>query len=375
MTEPLQNTTPAPLPIETPIDERPLVVDWANMWKLALATLVFLAAFFYFLSPVLTPFLLGALLAYFAHPAVDTLCRWRLPRSLAAVTLIALGITCIVGFILVVIPLVQQEINQISRRLPQLAETITRDYLPQIEQRFGVKLSVEQLKDMASTSSEQTSNIVKKILSTVQSGGLSVLSFLANALLTPVVVFYLLKDWPNLTGKLNELLPRSLKPQADSLLGEINTVMAEFLRGQGSVMLLLSCYYCLGLWIAGLEFWLPVGLITGLLVIIPYLGFGLGFILGMVAALTPESGQVEMTRVWMILGVYGIGQLLEGFLLTPWLVGERVGLHPLAVLFSLLAFGQLFGFFGVLLAVPASAVLLVALRHVKQTYQASHLYQ
>ncbi|MEN9559351.1 MAG: hypothetical protein RLZZ502_562, partial [Pseudomonadota bacterium] len=181
--------------------------------------------------------------------------------------------------------------------------------------------------------------------------------------------------WPHFIARLNELLPRSLKPTADSLLGEINTVMAEFLRGQASVMLLLALYYCLGLKFAGLEFWLPVGLITGLLVFIPYLGFGLGFILGMVAVLTPESGQVAAYQVWAVLIVYGIGQLLEGFLLTPWLVGERVGLHPLAVIFSLLAFGQLFGFVGVLLAVPASAVLLVALRRAKHSYQNSSLYQ
>jgi predicted PurR-regulated permease PerM len=155
------------------------------------------------------------------------------------------------------------------------------------------------------------------------------------------------------------------------MLREVDSVLAEFLRGQVTVILVMSVYYVLALWLAGLDFALPIGLITGLLVFVPYVGALLGFLLGTVAALMQFDGLWGLLWVWL---AFGVGQTLEGMAVTPLLVGERIGLHPVAVIFALLAFGQLFGFFGILLALPASAALLVALRHLRGAYLASSLY-
>jgi predicted PurR-regulated permease PerM len=185
------------------------------------------------------------------------------------------------------------------------------------------------------------------------------ITLLVNITLIPVVMFYLLRDWPNLVDGIDALVPASIRPTVRDLAREIDAVLSEFLRGQGIVMIALATYYCIALSVVGLEFALPVGLVTGLLVFIPYVGFGLGSLLGMLAALTQFSTPGPIIAVAV---VFMLGQLLEGFVLVPYLVGDRIGLHPLAVIFALMAFGQLFGFVGVLLALPASAAMLVAFR-------------
>ena len=186
-------------------------------------------------------------------------------------------------------------------------------------------------------------------------------------------MFYLLRDWNVILARVDELMPRRWLAKVRTIAVEIDDVLAEFLRGQllgdGRAGDLLRDRRCR---IAGLQFALPIGILTGLLVFIPYVGFGLGLVLGVLAALLQWHGWPGFVAV---LAVYGIGQLLEDYVLVPWLVGDRIGLHPLAVIFALLAFGQLFGFAGVLLALPASAVLLVALRHLRTAYHESALYR
>jgi predicted PurR-regulated permease PerM len=200
---------------------------------------------------------------------------------------------------------------------------------------------------------------------------MALLAFLVNLLLVPVVLFFLLRDWNGLVARVDAMIPRHLHKRARSIFAEIDAVLAEFLRGQMIVMLVMSVYYSTALWIAGLEFALPIGVITGLLVIIPYVGAFTGILLG-IAAAAMQFGTIEGVA-WVALA-FAIGQALEGMVVTPLLVGERIGLHPVAVIFALLAFGQVFGFFGVLLALPASAALLVALRHVQRAYLAGPLY-
>jgi predicted PurR-regulated permease PerM len=185
-------------------------------------------------------------------------------------------------------------------------------------------------------------------------------------------MFYLLRDWNRTVARIDDLLPRRWRRRVRTIAGEIDRVLAEFLRGQLSVMGVLALYYSVALTFAGLQFALPIGILTGLLVFIPYVGFGLGLILGVLAALLQWSGWPGFVAV---LGVYGVGQLLENYVLVPFLVGDRIGLHPLAVIFALLAFGQLFGFAGVLLALPVSAALLVGLRHLRRAYFTSDLYR
>jgi predicted PurR-regulated permease PerM len=211
-----------------------------------------------------------------------------------------------------------------------------------------------------------------KLLSSARIGGSLVLTVVGNLLLVPMVLFYLLLDWPALMARLHQLVPPRLRTPVDGFLNECDAVLGQYLRGQLLVMLTLSVWYTVTLSIAGLDLALPVGIFTGMAVFIPYLGFGLGLLLALLTALLQFSSGYGLV---MVAAIYGLGQLLEGFFLTPRLVGERIGLNPLAVIFALLAFGQVFGFVGVLAALPLSAVALVAGRRVLARYMHSELYQ
>ncbi len=340
-------------------------------WTLAV-TLVF-GLLFWVLAPIMTPFVLGAVIAYIGHPLVARLEAKRVPRALGALIVLLLGLAAIVGLVFIVLPLVQTEITQLAVRIPALLTRAQTDWLPALQEKFGItiKLDVTQIRAWLTENLSDVGAIAAKVAKSVHVGGLAVLGFFATLILTPLVTFYLLKDWPRLTALIEDLVPRGLISRVQSILGEINTVVAEFMRGQFAVMAALAIFYAVGLKIVGLEHGVAIGVITGLLVFIPYLGFGLGLILALVAALTEFSTWTPLIGIGV---VYGLGQVIEGFYLTPKLVGERVGLHPLAVLFALMAFGQLFGFVGVLAAVPASAILLVALRRLRATYMASSLY-
>jgi predicted PurR-regulated permease PerM len=190
--------------------------------------------------------------------------------------------------------------------------------------------------------------------------------------LIPLVLFYLLRDWPVLLAKVEAAIPRRMLTKILEITHEVDCILAEFLRGQVSVMVLMSTYYVFALWLTGLEFALPIGVVAGMLVFVPYLGMLTGLTLASLAALTQFDQFTSIALVW---SVFGVGQVLEGMVVTPWLVGDRIGLHPLTVVFALLAFGQLFGFFGLLLALPLSAVLLVGLRHASKWYLNSALYR
>ena len=211
-----------------------------------------------------------------------------------------------------------------------------------------------------------------KLLSGVKTGSAIVLTILVNLALIPVVMFYLLRDWNMLLDRLDDLVPLRWRPKVRSIAREVDSVLAEFLHGQLLVMLALAIYYVIGLSIVRLDHALAIGILTGVLVFIPYVGFGLGFMLGVLAALLQWHG---FPAFFAVLAVYGIGQLLENYVLVPLLVGDRIGLHPLAVIFALLAFGEVFGFAGVLMALPVSAMLLVGLRHLRRAYVASPVYQ
>jgi len=201
-------------------------------------------------------------------------------------------------------------------------------------------------------------------------------SLVGNLVLIPVALFYLMVEWAGLVRAVRQLIPPRLRPATDAFARDADAVLGQYLRGQLLVMLLLALYYSLGLRLFGLDLALPIGVFTGLAVFVPYLGFGLGLLLAMLAGLLQFAGEGGLTHtLLMVAVVYGAGQVLESFVLTPKLVGERIGLHPLAVIFALLAFGQLLGFLGVLVALPVSAVLLVAVRRLQASYLASRLYQ
>jgi predicted PurR-regulated permease PerM len=272
------------------------------------------------------------------------------------------------------LPLLQQELGSLGVRLPKFVETIRTTWLPHLQQIFGPSLQWDNaaLKDFAMTHWQSAGGMAGKLLPWLSTGGGVIMAGVLNLLMIPVAMFYLLRDWPDLIARLDELIPRQSYAKVREIATETDAVLAEFLRGQISVMLMMSVFYSLLLRIVGLEFALPIGIVAGMLVFVPYLWIVSGLALATLAAVMQFSTFGDVLWVW---AVFAAGQLLESMVVTPRLVGERVGLHPLAVIFALLAFGQLLGFFGILLALPLSAILLVGLRQAKAWYLGSTLYR
>ncbi len=332
-----------------------------------------LVGLFWLLGPILAPFVIAAVFAYICDPAVNWMVARRAPRPLAVLlVIVALGLV-LIALGLILLPMVYREAVTLIRRLPDLVEMFNARVSPLLLARLGIDLQLDaaQFRQLVADNWNNAQDLVPIVLGHLKTGGMAVLGFIANLFLIPLVMFYLLQEWPHILDELQRVVPRPWLERTMRMINDIDSVMSEFLRGQLSVMLLLAVFYSLGLWFAGLNFALPVGVLTGLLVFIPYVGFGGGLILAILAALLQAEGWSPLVGVAV---VYSLGQLIESFLLTPYLVGERIGLHPLAVIFALLAFGQLFGFVGVLVALPVSAALLVGLREVRTAWFASPIY-
>jgi predicted PurR-regulated permease PerM len=342
------------------------------LWVVGAALVV--AALLHWLGPILTPFLFGGMLAYVGKPAVSWMEKKRIPRTLGALLVMLVALVLVLALLLVLTPLVHSEFSLLAKRLPELAAGLYGQFAPWLNDKFGIELQfdLDSIKQLIADNLDSAQAVSLKVLTGLKAGGMLLIAILINLVLIPVVMFYLLRDWNRIVVRLEDLTPRRWIAKVRTMAIEIDNVLGEFLRGQLSVMAVLAIYYAVALTLAGLQFALPIGILTGLLVFIPYVGFGLGLILGLLAALLQWHGWPGFAAV---LAVYGIGQLLEGYVLIPWLVGDRIGLHPVVVIFALLAFGQLFGFAGVLLALPVSAVLLVALRHLRAEYQESPLYR
>ncbi len=339
-------------------------------WLLAIAGACILV---YLLKGILAPFLIAAILAYICSPLVDRLMRLNLGRTSATILVLMLLVALFVLMLLIVAPLLQKEILQVAQRLPAYFGAARAKLDPWLLQHFGVTLAIDtnQLQAMLIEHWKAAGNFASQALHIIGSHGAALAGWLASLLLVPVVLFYLLRDWHELVAQVGSLIPRRWFGKTSEIAHEVDLVLAEFLRGQLSVMLLMSAYYACALWFTGLELALPIGLIAGLLGFVPYLGITTGIVLAVLAAALQFT---SLTAIIPVLVVFGIGQMLEGMALTPLLVGDRIGLHPVVVIFALLAGGQLFGFAGVLLALPAGAAIAVGLRHAKASYLASETY-
>ena len=346
----------------------------ASAWCL-IAALTALAL--WLLGPVLTPFVVAAVLAYALTPLVNKLDRMgkgRLPRVVAVILVELLFIIATLCLFLLIVPIVAKEIPLIREQVPLLADRITNGLTPWLAQ-YGihVSLDIDSLKTLAlKYLNANYEDMAGSLLSSLRLGGSVALAIIGNAVLIPVALFYLLMDWDKFVARMLELVPPPMRSAFDSFTDEADSVLGQYLRGQMLVMLVMAVFYAIGLALFGLDLALPIGIFTGLAMFIPYLGFGIGLILALFAGLLQFA---SVKAIVMVVVVYGIGQLVESFYFTPRLVGERIGLHPLAVIFALLAFGQVFGFVGVLIALPASAVLLVAIRRVRLRYMTSRLYK
>ncbi|HEC17826.1 MAG TPA: AI-2E family transporter [Gammaproteobacteria bacterium] len=328
----------------------------------------------YLLAPVLTPFLAGALLAYLGDPLVDRMEDRGLPRTLAVVVIFLLLFLLLAGLILLLVPALQQQLVSLVRALPRYLDWMQANLAPWLHQTFGIDpaaLDWSALKSALQKNWSQVGGAAGGIVHWLSSSGMALMALLANLVLIPVVTFYLLRDWDHLVARVRELLPRKWEPTVVQLAREADTVLGAFLRGQLLVMLALATIYSLGLWWVGLELALIIGVVAGLVSFVPYLGFIIGIVLAGIAAYMQFH---EAYYLLLVAAVFGVGQALEGMLLTPLLVGDKIGLHPVAVIFAVMAGGQLFGFVGVMLALPAAAVIMVLLRYVHQRYQQSELY-
>lgn len=345
----------------------------SEKWLLLVSAIV-LGWLIHLLGPVLTPFAAAALLAYLADPLVDRLERWKTSRTLAVV-IVFLTMTLVVTLIVVIlIPLLEDQIERLRIWLPELIAWIRDRAVPWLTATFGIEpelLSGERVIEMVRTNLNQAGGFAASLLGSVSRSGAAILAWIINLTLIPVVTFYLLRDWDKLVERVRQILPRHVEPTVSALARESDVVLGAFLRGQLTVMIALGLIYAIGLWLIGIDLALLIGLIAGLISFVPYLGTIVGVLLGVLAAAFQYQ---DFLHVALVLGVFGAGQLLEGMLLTPLLVGDRIGLHPVAVIFAVMAGGQLFGFVGVLLALPVAAVVNVVLRHLHKRYRSSKFY-
>jgi predicted PurR-regulated permease PerM len=351
-----------------------MTLDPAQRRGLAWAALAVAAALMlWLLAPVLTPFVVAAVLAYALHPAVEALATRRVPRIVAVIVVEVLAIAALLAVLLLVVPIISKELPLLREQVPLLADAVNQRLSPWLAQ-FGIVVSLDSASIKAFVAKLLDANLedwLSAALSSARIGGSLLLAFVGNAFLMPVVLFYLLMDWPSLVARVHGFIPPRLRSGVQSFLDECDGVLGQYLRGQLMVMAALAGYYSAALAIAGFDLAFPVGIFTGLAIFIPYLGFGLGLALALLAGALQFASWYGVIAVAVI---YGLGQLGESLFLTPRLVGERIGLNPLAVIFALLAFGHLFGFIGVLIALPVSALILVALRRARGAYLGSRLF-
>ncbi len=325
------------------------------------------------LKPMLLPFVAGLALAYFLDPVVSYLSGFKIPRWLGTM-LAMLGFLTLGLFLLtLLIPLLQGQIAALLRAMPGYAESFRSTLLPKLESMVG-DISPQDMDRFREAAGQYAGDAVVwagRILRKLVDGSFAIFDVLALMIITPVVAFYMLRDWPKLTEAVDRLLPRRHRDTIKQELGEVNRALSGFVRGQAMVCLALGFIYSAGLTAAGLHYGATVGIIAGALSFVPYVGSTFGLVAGLGLALLQFD---EAWRIGVVLGVFLVGQILEGYVLTPKLVGDRVGLHPVWILFALFAGGSLLGFVGVLIAVPVAAVMGVLVRFALRKYRSSSVY-
>ena len=327
----------------------------------------------YLLAPILTPFFAAALLAYLGDPLADRLEK-KFSRTLSVSIVFTALFSVLTIIAIIVFPLLAQQVSYLINNMPTYIDHIQHNVVPMLAQKSGIDTSLidfELIKKLFTAHYAQAGGLVSQLVSSVAASGLVLVAWIANMVLIPVVTFYLLRDWDVLMTRIDELLPRKVQPVISKLAKDSDEVLAAFLRGQFLVMLALGVVYSTGLWLIDLKLALLIGMLAGLVSFVPYLGFIVGIVAASIAMLLQTQDLMQLIPIAI---VFTIGQMLEGMLLTPLLVGDRIGLHPVAVIFAVLAGGQLFGFVGILLALPVAAVLAVLLRHVHGEYKSSSIF-
>jgi predicted PurR-regulated permease PerM len=345
----------------------------AQRWQM-LALIVLIGAALWLLAPVLTPFVIAAMFAYLFDPLTTRLQRLRLSRAVA-VTIVFLALCVLLILVLLwFIPYLQRQVATLIRHLPDWIAWLQTGAVPWLNAKFDLELEMPDAQQLAGVLQQhwkEAGGLAAAVLAQVSKSGFALVSWSVHVIVVPVAFFYLLRDWHGMIERIHELLPRSLEPVVTRLAREADETLSGFLRGQLSVMLVLGVFYAVALFVVGLDVGPLIGIIAGLISFVPYLGGITGVLMGVIAALVQYH---DWPHAIGVLVVFGVGHLLEGYVLVPRLVGEKIGLHPLAVIFAILAGGELFGFLGVLLALPAASVAMVLLRYAHERYRASELY-
>ena len=338
-----------------------------------LAVLLVTGLLIYLLAPILMPFISAAILAYIADPLVDRLEK-KMSRTLAvSIVFIVLSLLAVL-LIIILLPLLEKQFLVLAEKLPLYLDRAQNYLIPLLKEQLGVdvtRLDLNVLKHSLSTYWRTAGGIAANVIGSISHSGLVLAGWIGNFLLMLVVTFYLLRDWDILVARVHALIPRKNEKAVARIAREADEVLGAFFRGQLLVMLALAIVYSVGLSIVGLDLAILIGMLAGVVSFVPYLGFIIGIVAATIAALMQFG---DISYVLYVFIVFGVGQALEGMVLTPVLVGDKIGLHPVAVIFAVLAGGQLFGFFGILCALPVAAVLAVIIRHMHKEYKQSAVY-
>lgn len=330
------------------------------------------------LAPILTPFVLGALLGWLGDPLVDRLERRGHSRNLAVGVVFGLMVVIVALGLLILVPLLQRQVSTLIQAGPEYRDWFLETALPWLETKTGMDLlgwlDMDRISEWVREHWKQAGGVAATMFGYVSRSGMALIAWVANIVLLPILTFYFLRDWDLLVDRVASLVPRDHLDTVTQLARESNDVLAAFLRGQIVVMIALGTIYAVGLQLVGLKVGLLIGMIAGLISFIPYLGAATGIVLAVVAALVQAQG-FDLKLLVLVGVVFTVGQLLESYVLTPRIVGDKIGLHPMAVIFAIMAGGQLFGFLGMLLALPVAAVANVMFRFIKERYRQSELYK
>lgn len=332
------------------------------------------ALLIYLLGPILMPFIIAAILAYVGDPAVDWMERHGLSRTWAVILVFVVFTLAAALLAALLLPLLQQQAARLIENLPHYLDWIqarSRTWLTPLLPR-GTHLDASGLRTMLAGRLGDAGSIVPQALGWLSRPGMGLVTLVGNTVLVPVVTFYLLRDWDVWTATVERALPRAWLPRVQTFAREADQVLSAFLRGQLMVMITLGGYYSLALHLVGVDLALLIGVTAGLISFVPYLGFIVGLLAAGIAIVVQTDDWSSLLRV---VAVFGVGQILEGMVLTPLLLGSRIGLHPVAVIFAVLAGGQLFGFAGVLVALPVAAITAVALRMLHAYWLGTELYR
>ena len=345
-----------------------------NNWEIWLLIFVLFAAAVYILRSVLLPFVAGIVIGYLLDPLASKLEKFKINRTFATILVMLLVVLIAVPALILLISIINEQIMHFAQMVPGYLSSFAKKIEPvmlELQDKFPA-LEPDKIREYLRNNMSNGIRLIGRLVRSVITGGFAFVNILSLLLITPVVAFYMLRDWDKFVAKVDDLLPQHSKSAIEQQAREIDCILASFIRGQVMVCVLLGTFYAVGLYLVGLDLGVLVGFGAGLISFIPYVGSISGFVVSLCIAFAQFD---NMMPILQVIGVFMVGQFLEGNFLTPKLVGDSVGLHPVWIMFALLAGGVLLGFLGLMIAVPVAAIIGVIVRHAIGNYKISSLYK